>query len=43
MPRAENRETYQALYQIFNDAYEALCPVYKSLHTWSKTQGGKQQ
>lgn len=32
MPHEENRRTYNALYQIFNDAYEALCPVYKSLH-----------
>lgn len=42
LPREENQAAYEALYEIFNQAYQALRPVYKSLNTWSKQQGGSQ-
>lgn len=42
LPREENRPAYKALYEIFNQAYEVLRPVYKNLNAWSKQQGGSQ-
>lgn len=36
LPREENWETYRELYRLFNEAYEALRPVYRDLSAWSR-------
>lgn len=35
-PNLENAEQYDALYQAFQDAYQALVPIYHSLHSFSE-------